>query len=978
DLIAGDLPRPVGQVMVELLKPQLAGGAAVDRVSLDGQLTGTAAQCSASVSRSSGLLARLQAGVDWSSHPTVVVQGERLELLAGEQLMQTTVPFTVRVRQGALELNDLAVDFHPGSLSAELSYDPSRPYIRSLVRLSDVDLRQLVELQRALLGADTAGGMAGASLLAALSGQINQARLKIDGSLVSPRIELSSQIRELKIGARGPLGLEVDLVSDEGAVGGQLGVEGLLALKVDHLPLTVRLDGRGLPVVLAEDEDWQLTLDVGEAEVAAFEPLVGRKLPGTVAGGAIRGRVTVAGPTSSLQVRGDLGLSELSVSDHRVQGQLALLLEDDQLSLDGSRVKTAATGRILEFEGRAAAPIGEFLLGRLGPRARRSNEPVPLLNGLELGVKVRKLPMSLLHPLVPASSPITGALQGSLSLTGELADPNLDLKVRLLGGRVGREALKRTEFSARVEGGKLSSAFEMDPKIGGALRVTTASSFPLHLGRLPDRDSLLGVEDLQVAVDGQGFPLAMVAAFIPGSTDTEGVVQLQGEVTGSLGSPQPSLALSLNSGRLCHELTSICYEDVTLESKLVGNRAELKGLSLTTVPQVRNPLDLLRRASGVGDKSRLSLGGFVLLNGLSPRWTELDLRLERAWASYSEQIQVQVDGDLRLTGYSPSLRLTGDLDLPTVRLDLGRADTRREVQPLELPGNLSVHRMDSQPGPGEWAQVEQAKPQQAGFLERLRQASEMDVGIHLGNNVQVALAVGIAGQRSRAVQALNLMGSIEPELKLGGDISLRWQGGEPTVVGRLSMERGSSLRVLTRSFTMDDESFVEFVGRIPDSQLNLRATHSSRYGPVSVRVSERMASPTLRFESDVFEDQADILSILLTGKPMSELSTAEGSQALSGMAGTLAGFGTKAFGKYTPLDSLDVDVGDDISTGSAEAGKALGPRVFLITRFRWGAEEGENRVEGQLEVQITPRLYLETVIGDRLQGAAELVWKKQF
>tara|TARA_B100000029_G_scaffold438024_1_gene453588 strand:- start:551 stop:970 length:420 start_codon:yes stop_codon:yes gene_type:complete len=139
-----------------------------------------------------------------------------------------------------------------------------------------------------------------------------------------------------------------------------------------------------------------------------------------------------------------------------------------------------------------------------------------------------------------------------------------------------------------------------------------------------------------------------------------------------------------------------------------------------------------------------------------------------------------------------------------------------------------------------------------------------------------------------------------------------------------------------------------------------------------------MASPTLRFESDVFEDQADILSILLTGKPMSELSTAEGSQALSGMAGTLAGFGTKAFGKYTPLDSLDVDVGDDISTGSAEAGKALGPRVFLITRFRWGAEEGENRVEGQLEVQITPRLYLETVIGDRLQGAAELVWKKQF
>ena len=198
------------------------------------------------------------------------------------------------------------------------------------------------------------------------------------------------------------------------------------------------------------------------------------------------------------------------------------------------------------------------------------------------------------------------------------------------------------------------------------------------------------------------------------------------------------------------------------------------------------------------------------------------------------------------------------------------------------------------------------------------------------------------------------------------------------MTGAIKMQRGSRLKVLTRDFELEEDSFIEFVGKVPDSQLNLRATYSSRYGPVTVVVSERMASPSIRFESEVFEDQADILSILVTGKPIAELSTAEGTQALSGVAGALAGFGTKAFGKYTPFDSLVVDLGDDLSSGSAEAGKALGPKVFLVTRFRWGTEEGENRIEGQLEVQINPRLYLETVMGDRLQGAIQLVWKRQF
>jgi hypothetical protein len=56
----------------------------------------------------------------------------------------------------------------------------------------------------------------------------------------------------------------------------------------------------------------------------------------------------------------------------------------------------------------------------------------------------------------------------------------------------------------------------------------------------------------------------------------------------------------------------------------------------------------------------------------------------------------------------------------------------------------------------------------------------------------------------------------------------------------------------------------------------------------------------------------------------------------------------------------------------------LSPRLFLLTRVRWGVQPGENHVEAQLEFQIDPQLFLRTLIGDALQGSAELVWRRQF
>jgi translocation and assembly module TamB len=197
-------------------------------------------------------------------------------------------------------------------------------------------------------------------------------------------------------------------------------------------------------------------------------------------------------------------------------------------------------------------------------------------------------------------------------------------------------------------------------------------------------------------------------------------------------------------------------------------------------------------------------------------------------------------------------------------------------------------------------------------------------------------------------------------------------------VGEIITEKGSKLTVLTRQFVVEEGSSVEFVGAIPDAQLAIRAIQQSGQGDVAVVVSGRVGEPHIDFESDEFEDPADMMSVLLTGKPLSELSAAEGGGALGQITEMLAGFGTKAFGKYVPVDRLAVDIGDDVSSGSVEAGKALSPWLFFLTRFRWGAEEDENRIEGQLEFRFDRRGYVEVRMGDRLIGSADVVWKVHF
>jgi autotransporter translocation and assembly factor TamB len=202
--------------------------------------------------------------------------------------------------------------------------------------------------------------------------------------------------------------------------------------------------------------------------------------------------------------------------------------------------------------------------------------------------------------------------------------------------------------------------------------------------------------------------------------------------------------------------------------------------------------------------------------------------------------------------------------------------------------------------------------------------------------------------------------------------------GTLSLLGEIGMGRNSTLTVLTKKFQVDMDSRLTFAGAPMDTLLGLEALYPSNYGDISVLVTGQLDRPSIEFVSDELEDQADIMSVLITGKPLSEVTSAEGSGATAAIVQALAGFTTGAFGKYVPVDSLNVELGDDISSGSVEAGKAITPYIFFLARYRWGVDDDENRVEGQLEIRVTRRGYIELRIGDRLEGSVDFLGKVIF
>lgn len=148
---------------------------------------------------------------------------------------------------------------------------------------------------------------------------------------------------------------------------------------------------------------------------------------------------------------------------------------------------------------------------------------------------------------------------------------------------------------------------------------------------------------------------------------------------------------------------------------------------------------------------------------------------------------------------------------------------------------------------------------------------------------------------------------------------------------------------------------------------------------VAIHVEGRAQQPTLNFSSTPELPQADIISLLVLGKTTERLTKSE-RNSLGGGAGQLAGniIGgqlEQTLGKSLGLDTIEIDSGETLGSGSVKAGRYVTQDLFLSVGREVGEDSGTSI---GLEYSINRRLKVRGSSSSQGETAIDFFWRLDY
>jgi len=160
---------------------------------------------------------------------------------------------------------------------------------------------------------------------------------------------------------------------------------------------------------------------------------------------------------------------------------------------------------------------------------------------------------------------------------------------------------------------------------------------------------------------------------------------------------------------------------------------------------------------------------------------------------------------------------------------------------------------------------------------------------------------------------------------------------------------------------------VAFAGGDPKNpMLDVTATHHSRYGDVDVKIGGSLSAMDLHFSSVEYPDETDIVSILVLGSPLSELSSAQ-AQSNS----TLLSLASAAVMGQIGLGGV-VEIETTTAGTAVSVGHAIGNRLFVVLSRQTPVNPGENLIQATVEVNLGKEWTMEFTTGDQGASATDL------
>ena len=603
-------------------------------------------------------------------------------------------------------------------------------------------------------------------------------------------------------------------------------------------------------------------------------------------------------------IRPDLGLAGQISGSARIEGTLDA--PNVSFQLDGDRL-TASALREAGLTPFDVSGSGNTDGNRLQVDAQMTSGDgieagargtVPLGDGsLALDIALRAFPLAVLDRLAGRQG-LAGRLTGQARIDGPIDRPRAKFSLR--GQGLGATVLAQNGISSLDAGA--------DGSFAG--NVITLSSFnasgPSGLaltggGRVP-----LSGAGLNLSMNGTA-PLALANRQLASrGARANGLVRFAVRLSGALQNPVITGTASTEGASYADPLANLALRNIAANAELTGDRITIR-----------------RASAQLAAGGAISASGFVSLNGAAGFPAQLAINLDNARYTDGSLVTATVSGRLGVDGaliYDPFI--SGALNVSRAELTVPETiaggadgiDVKHINAPRKVTRTLEFARAD------DGTPVPTSRPSVA----------RLDVTVTAPNRIFV---------RGRGVDA-ELGGSV----RLTGPItSIQPVGGFELIRGRLS--------ILGKRIVFD-EGKVTLVGDL-DPFVRFVASSDADEARVFITVTGRISDPAIVFTSQPELPQDEVLSRLIFGRSITELSALQLAK-LASSAAQLAGGGNSSlldsFRQSTGLDELDV-VTDSGGNAAVRAGRYINDNIYL------GVEAGASgSTRGTINIDITDSL----------------------
>lgn len=627
---------------------------------------------------------------------------------------------------------------------------------------------------------------------------------------------------------------------------------------------------------------------------------------------------TAVGNLASLRYKSTLSGHSDKPFSLSMQGALERSATRYNLSL--SELAADYAGENLSLDDSFDVAFGDSFLSIAPTTFRVSGAPVNLTakrDGelIEASIDAREIPLRLASLL---GGPILeGTSHMSLTASGTVKAPIVDAKVGLAGFFVDGAEPLRLESSGRY----IDQSVQITATAQGAHNRPSQFTlrFPAKMTIAPPKF----VVDAESPVDGDiaaYIDLEYLAELLASSMHiAEGTLYMDASIDGSIGSPQLNGNARLSDAIYENLSTGTLLRDLELE-------AEFTGRELSVIQ--------LRASDGAGGTVRLS----GELNWDKQLSFQLDSKFEDARLVRRAVAVATVNGQVGLDNREDITRLRGTLNVSPAEVNIAR------VPPAKPKPIVVRYSRDSEDAQSELASTPTREAVQ-----------QLEIDVEFPNRLR------IHGR------------GLESEWR--GNLTITGSSRAPSVRGNLLMVRGT-FDFLNKKWDMKD-SRISLDGQTPvDPLMNLTARTRSGSIEALLRIIGPVSNPTISLESTPPLSQDAILSQVLFGRPLAQISPAQALQ-LAAAARQLSATGGDVFSMVGSLrsalnlDTLSIEAGPGgIEDPRIGVGRYLTERVYLQVQQDIFADE----TEAKIEFTLSPRWSLIGIFDTLTGGGLSLTY----